>query len=160
MKHEKLFELAKPYLKKNDFGEAHTQRVFELARKNFKISDEIFDEVYALIILHDIGGSSIKEQYQKGPNIASALMKKLDYPEETIKNVTEMMRKHHEKLIDPSETFMILFDSDQLVKFSEEEFVHYKVKHTNLDAIIDSMYYQDSKILARRMLVKRTMQNP
>jgi hypothetical protein len=33
MKHEKLFDLAKPYLKKNEFGETHTQRVFELARR-------------------------------------------------------------------------------------------------------------------------------
>lgn len=160
MKHEKLFELAKPYLRENDFGVAHTERVFELGRKYFNISDEVLDEVYALIILHDIGGSSINEQYQKGPDIASALMKKLDYPEQTIRNVAEMIRKHHEKLINPSKAFMILFDSDQLVKFSEEEFVHYKAKDTNWNTIIDSMYYQDSKILARRILVKRTMHNP
>ena len=159
MKFEKLFELAKPYLKKNDFGVEHTERVFELARKNFNISDDILDELYSLIILHDIGGSSIKEQYQKGPIIASTLMKKLDYPEQTIRNVVEMIKKHHEKLINPSETFMILFDSDQLVKFSEEEFVHYNAKHTNWDTIIDSMYYQDSKILARNMLIKRNTPN-
>ncbi|OGD54331.1 hypothetical protein A3K80_08320 [Candidatus Bathyarchaeota archaeon RBG_13_38_9] len=110
--------------------------------------------------MHDIGGSSIKEQYQKGPGIASALMKKLDYPEQTIQNVTEMIRKHHEKLINPYEAFMILFDSDQLVKFSEEEFVHYKAKHTNWNTIIDSMYHENSKILARKMLIKRPMQNP
>ena len=35
MDYEKLFELANPYLEKNDFGVAHTRRVFDIAKKNF-----------------------------------------------------------------------------------------------------------------------------
>ncbi len=64
---EKLFKLAKPYLEKNDFGMAHTQRVFDIARENFTVPSELRELTFASIILHDIGGSSIKDQYEKGP---------------------------------------------------------------------------------------------
>jgi hypothetical protein len=36
-KFEKLFELAKPYLEKNDFGVTHTQRVFNIAKKTSRL---------------------------------------------------------------------------------------------------------------------------
>ena len=156
-KEEKLFELAKPYLEKNDFGVTHTQRVFNIAKKNFTINDESKEEIYALIILHDIGGSSIKEQYERGPLIASELMKQLGYPDSIIVNVCEMIKHHHEKLDDASEPFKILYDSDQIVKFSEEEFHYYSSRKIDLDPLIDSMYYDNSKILAKKMLSLRTM---
>ena len=63
MDYERLFLLAEPYLKKNDFGVLHTRRVFDIAKKNFEITSEKEDLVYCSIILHDIGGSSIKQQY-------------------------------------------------------------------------------------------------
>jgi hypothetical protein len=37
MDYETIFELAKPYLKKNDFGMPHTRRVFDIAKQNFDI---------------------------------------------------------------------------------------------------------------------------
>jgi len=37
MDYEIVFKLAKPYLKKNDFGMPHTRRVFDIAKQNFDI---------------------------------------------------------------------------------------------------------------------------
>jgi hypothetical protein len=69
---DRLFELAKPYLEKNDFGMAHTKRVFDIARENFVVPSELEELTSYSIILHDIGGGSIKNQYEKGPGIAAA----------------------------------------------------------------------------------------
>lgn len=155
MRFEKLFELERPYLENNDFGVAHTERVFNIAKKNFKISDEIKEEVYALIILHDIGGSSIDEQYDRGPLIASELMNQVGYADSIIVNICKMIKQHHEKLDDASESFKILYDSDQIVKFSKEEFQYYSSKNIDWDSLVESMYFDNSKILARRMLSSR-----
>ena len=82
---DKLFELATPYLEKNDFGLAHTERVLDIAEKNFPVKLDLQDLTVAAIILHDIGGSSIKDQYEKGPEIAAKVLKKLKYTESFIK---------------------------------------------------------------------------
>ena len=76
---EMLFALAKPFLEKNDFGIAHTRRVFDIARANFVIPLKLQELTFASIILHDIGGSSIKEQYEKGPEIAKSILRKLGF---------------------------------------------------------------------------------
>jgi hypothetical protein len=57
---EELFELARPYLERNDFGVAHTQRVFDIAQKNFTVPPELQDLTFSSIILHDIGGGSLR----------------------------------------------------------------------------------------------------
>ena len=80
----------------------------------------------ASIILHDIGGSTVKEQYREGPKIATNLLRQLCYTDDFIENVCEMVRTHHERPENPSETFQILYDADQLAKFSPEEFHYYK----------------------------------
>ena len=77
MKHEELLKLAKPYLERNDFGVAHTIRVLQIAKKHFEITQELEEVVIASIILHDIGGSKVKEQYQEGPKIAKNLLRQL-----------------------------------------------------------------------------------
>ena len=61
MDYDKLFTLAKPYLEKNDLSSTHTKRVLEIARKKFSIPKELEDLTVSAIILHDIGGSTIKE---------------------------------------------------------------------------------------------------
>lgn len=153
----KLFELAEPYLEKNDFGIAHTQRVLEIAKSHFSIPNEILDKVIALIILHDIGGNTIKVQYEKGSKIAEKLMKKVGYSEQITKEVCNMIKRHHEKLENPSEPFKILYDSDQLAKFSKEEFQYYDSKNIDWNRIINSMYFNSSKIIARKLLKARTI---
>lgn len=156
MKYKKLLELAKPSLEENDFGVGHTLRVLEIAKKNYDkydLDESWKDTVFSLVILHDIGGSEIKDQYEKGPVIARKLLNKLDYHPFDIKLICGFIERHHERLKDPHDMFRILFDSDQLVKFSKEEFNHYNSK-PNFDwkSIIDSFYNNNTKESAKRLL--------
>ena len=153
---EKLFELATPYLEKNDFGVAHTRRVFEIAKENFSIPENLKEITLAGIILHDIGGSTIKEQYEKGPEIARNLLFQLGYGSDFIQEVCRIIRAHHDHPKNPSLSFKILCDFDRLVMLSPEEFLHYNARRGfDWSAVIDSMYTEDSKILAERSLERR-----
>jgi len=154
-RHEKLFALAKSYLDKNDFGTSHTERVLSIAQKEFSIPPEIEDLTVASIILHDIGGSTIKEQYEKGPQIAEALLRQMGYPDQFISNVCEIIKTHHDRPDQPEGAFKILFDSDQLVRFSKEEFPYYESKRTDWDTIIGKMYSDKMKAKARETLKKK-----
>ena len=93
---DKLFQLVTPYLVKNDFGVAHTKRVFNIAKQNFPVKLELQELTYTSIIMHDIGGSSIKDQYEKGPHISKTILKKLDCPNFFIRQVCEIVSTHHE----------------------------------------------------------------
>lgn len=155
MRTRKLLGLAKPYLEKNDFGVDHTIRVLDIARMHFKIPKELEEFVSASIVLHDIGGSTREEQYERGPEIATTLLRQLGYSEEFIKGICEVIGTHHERLDYPSEAFKILYDADQLAKFSSEEFPHYEARKVDWDSIINLMYHEHSKILARKLLKEK-----
>ena len=152
---EKLLLLATPYLEKNDLGVSHTKRVLEIAQKRLKIPVEIEELTVASIILHDIGGGNIKIQYEKGPEIAAALLKQLGYSKEFGDKVCEIIRTHHERLDNPPLAFQILYDADQLVRFSEEEFPYYESTGTNWNAVIERMYFSESKVWAMELLRER-----
>ena len=154
----KLFELATPYLEKNNFGVAHTRRVFNIARENFGIPENLEELTLASIVLHDVGGSTIKEQYEKGPEIARNLLSQLGYGNDFIQEVCLIVASHHNHPKNPSLAFRVLYDSDRLVMFSPEEFSHYNlkpIKYFNWDEIIDSMYSEHTKNLARKLLLER-----
>ncbi len=159
MKYEKLLELARPYLEENDFGVEHTLRVLEITKKNYNkydLDESWKDNVFSLIVLHDIGGSEIEDQYEKGPVIAKRLLEKLDYHKFDIKLICQFIARHHERLDDPHDMFKILFDSDRLVMFSKEEFEHYNSRNDfNWDNVIESFYHAELKDLAREMLIQR-----
>ncbi|MCW4016330.1 MAG: HD domain-containing protein [Candidatus Bathyarchaeota archaeon] len=156
MDYEKLFELAKPYLKQNEFGLPHTRRVFTIAQKNFEIPKNLEDLVFCSIILHDIGGSTIEKQYKDGPKIAELLLRKLGYAENFVQTVCEIVRTHHDHPEQPSEAFRILYDSDKLVMFSPEEFAHYNVKQNfDWNQIIDLIYSEHIRGLAKKLLKQR-----
>ncbi len=157
---DKLFELATPYLSKNDFGVGHTKRVFDIAQKDFIIKPELKELIFSSIILHDIGGSTIKEQYAKGPEIATKLLKKLGCSETFIKEICEIISTHHEHPENPSEPFKILYDSDKIVMFTREEYPHYNSK-ANFDwkNIITLIYSNKGKQLATKMLAQRKKEN-
>ena len=153
---ERLFELAKPYLDKNDFGMAHTQRVFDIARENFQVPSELKELTFYSIILHDIGGGSIKNQYAKGPRIAAALLKQMGCDEAFIQQVCEMVGTHHDHPDNPSLPFQVLYDSDKLVMFSKEEFSYYNSNAGfDWDKIADLIYSERAKRLAKEMLKQR-----
>jgi hypothetical protein len=155
----KLLSLATPYLEKNDLGVGHTKRVLEIARKRLEIPVETEELAVASIILHDIGGGTIKDQYEKGPGIAAALLKQLGYANEFVDKVCEIIETHHERLANPPVEFQILYDADQLVRFSEEEFPYYESTGTNWNAVIERMYFSESKVWAMELLQERRKTN-
>jgi len=157
MDYEILFKLAKPYLKKNDFGMHHTRRVFDIAKQNLEIPKEIEELVFCSIIMHDIGGSSIEKQYKYGPEIAANILSKLGYNESFVQEVCEIVRTHHDHPDNPSLAFKILYDSDKLVMFSPEEFPHYNSKpNFEWNQIVDLIYHEHSRTLAKKLLQLRT----
>ncbi len=156
---DKLFELARPYLEKNDFGVAHTLRVFELAKQNFLVKTELQELTYTAIIFHDIGGCTIKDQYEKGPKIAAEILKKLNYPDNIINQVCEIICTHHEHPEKPSEPFKALYDADRLVMFSPEEYPYYNVQEGfDWDKIVSLIYTAKGQDLAKKALAQRRKQ--
>jgi hypothetical protein len=150
-----LLEAAKPFLEKTDYGVEHTERVLQIAKKNFEIPREGEELLIISIILHDVGGNTIEKQYQNGPQIARRLLRQFGYAENFIMDVCEIIRTHHERLQNPSEAFRILYDADQLVKFSPEEFQSRNSRNTDWTIIVNKMYYTHSKTLAKKFLKKR-----
>jgi hypothetical protein len=156
MDYEKLFALAKPYLEKNDLGAGHTSRVLGIARKNFAIPKAVEDLTVASIVLHDIGGATIKDQYEKGPAIAASVLAEMGCDEVFIQQVTAIVGTHHDHPDAPSEPFRILYDSDKLVMFSPEEFSVYDSRAGfDWDRIVDLIYSDKGKRLAKDMLAQR-----
>jgi len=150
-----VFKLAEPYLSRNDFGVAHTRRVFEIAKKNFEIPAELEELVFCAIILHDIGGSTIQQQVE-GPKIAAKILRKLGYDENFVQAVCEIVRTHHEHPAVPSEAFRILYDSDKLVMFSPEEFPYYNSKPDfDWNKVVELIYSEHARELARKLLQQR-----
>ena len=156
MDYEKVFTLAEPYLKKNDFGMPHTRRVFEIAKKNVVIPKELEELVFCSIIMHDIGGSTIKNQYEKGPKIAALILQELGYDEGFVQKVCEIVHTHHDHPDNPSNAFRILYDSDKLVMFSPEEYPYYNSK-ANFDwnEIVDLIYSEHARDLTQELLQQR-----
>jgi hypothetical protein len=153
---DKLFELATPYLEKNDFGVSHTQRVYNIAKQNFPVKPELEDLTSASIILHDIGGCTIKDQYEKGPKIAAELLTQLGCPDEFIKQVCQIVGTHHDHPDNPSEPFRVLYDSDKLVMFSPQEYPNYNTREGfDWNKIIALIYSKNGQELAKSWLAQR-----
>ena len=153
---DKLFELARPYLEKNDFGIAHTQRVFEIAKKNFPVKHEFEELTYTAIIFHDIGGCTIKDQYEKGPKITTGILEKLGCPDQFIGQVCEIISTHHEHPENPAEPFKALYDSDKLVMFSPEEYPYYNSREGfDWDKIVSLIYSARGQDFAKKALAQR-----
>jgi hypothetical protein len=148
--------LATPCLEKNDFGIPHTIRVFNIAKQNFTVKPKLQELTFASIVLHDIGGSTIKEQYEKGPLIAKTLLKKLKCSDNFIRQVCEIISTHHEHPDNPSEPFRTLYDSDKIVMFSKEEYPHYNSrKDFDWNRIVALIYSKKGKQLAEELLAQR-----
>ena len=84
--------------------------------------------VIAAAYLHDIGiknaeakHGSAEGVYQEleGPPVAREILKKLDYPENFIKEVCDIIGHHHHPGADETINFRVLYDADQLVNAEE-----------------------------------------
>ena len=127
-----------------------------MAKQNFPIKREQEELTFASIILHDIGGSTIKEQYEKGPQTATAILKKLGCPDFFIRQVCEIVSAHHEHPENPSEPFRTLYDSDRLVMFSKEEYPYYDSRvDFDWNKIVALLYSEQAKHLAEELLAQR-----
>jgi HD superfamily phosphohydrolase YqeK len=143
-------------LEKNDFGIAHTKRVFDIAKQNFPVKAELQELIYTAIIFHDIGGSTIAEQYEKGPQIATIILKELGYSDSFVKQVCDIISTHHEHPENPSETFRVLYDSDKLVMFSQEEYPYYNaLEGFDWDKVVSLIYTKKGQELAKKSLKQR-----
>jgi hypothetical protein len=152
----KLWQLATPILENNDFGVSHTQRVFEIAKQNFPVKAELQDLTYASIILHDIGGCTIKDQYEKGPQIATQLLQQLSCPDAFIKEVCQIIATHHDHPDNPSEPFLALYDADKLVMFTPQEYPYYNAREGfDWDKIVALIYSERGRELAKNWLTQR-----
>jgi hypothetical protein len=148
--------LAKPYLEKNDFGVAHTKRVFDIAKQNFPAKPELQELTLTAIIFHDIGGSTIKDQYEKGPQIATRILKKLRCPGSFINQVCEIISTHHDHPENPPEPFRTLYDSDKLVMFSQAEYPCYNaLEGFDWNKIVNLIYSKKGREMAKKQLVQR-----
>ena len=106
--------------------------------------------------MHDIGGSTIENQYKLGPEIAAVILRNLGYKESFVQEACEIIRTHHDHPDNPSLTFRILYDSDKLVMFSPEEFPHYNSKpNFDWNTIVDLIYSEGGRNLARKLLHQR-----
>ena len=152
----KLWQLATPILEKNDFGVSHTQRVFKLAKEHFPVKPQLQELTSAAIILHDIGGCTIKEQYEKGPSIAESLLQQLACSKEFICEVCKIICTHHDHPDSPTEPFRALYDADKLVMFSLEEYPTYNSREGfDWKKIINLIYTQKGRDLAEKALRER-----
>ena len=143
-------------MEENDFGTAHTRRVFDIVKQNFSIKPELQEITYAAIIFHDIGGSTIKDQYEKGPQIATQILNKLGYSDNFVKQVCAIISTHHDHPKNPSEPFRDLYDSDKLVMFSKEEYQYYNAREGfDWDKVVNLIYTKKGQELAKKSLAQR-----
>lgn len=155
MRSDALLGLARPYLKKNDLGAGHTERVLSISRKYFQRPGGRAEFVDAVAILHDVGGASVKEQYENGPRIARELMERLQFTVEEIQEASEIIRTHHNRIKSPTKEFAILYDSDQMVKLTPKEFPIYEAEGLDWEKIIVNLYHQSAKATAQKWLSER-----
>jgi hypothetical protein len=111
---------------------------------------------FSSIILHDIGGSTIKDQYEKGPEIAASILKQLGYDKSFIQEVCRIIGAHHDHPDNPSLPFRILYDADKLVMFSPEEFFYYNSRISFCwEKILCLIYSEHARRLAQELLKQR-----
>jgi hypothetical protein len=147
-------------LEKNDFGIAHTKRVLDIAKQNFKVKPELQELTYTAIIFHDIGGNTIKDQYEKGPLITSIVLEKNGCSRLFIEKVCEIINTHHEHPDNPSEAFKTLYDSDKIVMFSPEEYPTYNSqKGFEWNKILNLIYTKKGRDIAKKQLEQRRKQH-
>ncbi len=161
MDFDKLWQLATPYLAKNDFGVAHTQRVLEIAKQHFPTEPVLQELTYTAIILHDIGGATIKDQYEKGPQIATELLKQLSCSNSFTSQVCKIIATHHDHPDCPSDAFRTLYDADKLVMFTPQEYPYYNAREGfDWDKIVALIYTEEGRQLAKEMLIHRRAERP
>ena len=107
----------------------HARRTAEYAERILEDTHEADPNVVlAAAYLHDIGIKNAEETYgsadptrqeAEGPPVASKILKHLDYPEDFVGEVCDIIGHHHHPRDGETINFKVLFDADQLVNAEE-----------------------------------------
>ena len=85
--------------------------------------------VIAAALLHDIGIKNAEAKYgssepahqeTEGPPVAREILKRLDYSEDFIKEVCDIVGHSHHPRVEETANFKVLYDADQLVNAEEK----------------------------------------
>ncbi len=114
--------------------------------------------MFCSIIMHDIGGNTIQNQYKRGIEIAASILQELGYEKNFVQEASSNVRTHHDHHYKPSLAFKILYDSNKLVMFSLEEFPYYNPKlNFSWNEIIDLIYHRYAKELEKDFWIKEEL---
>lgn len=153
---DKIIQLATPILEKNDFGVSHTQRVYNIAKEHFPINPEHQDLTYASIILHDIGGCTIKRPIRKRTNNRHTTTKTTKQPPRIHQSGREIIATHHDHPDNPTEPFQTVYDADKLVMLTPQEYPHYNVREGfDWNKIVSLIYSKKEQEIAKTWLAQR-----
>ena len=135
--YERIWDLARPYLntRKNDI---HTEISTDLAQQLLAQEGGEEDIVIPAIILHDVGWKKVPEDIQMkafGPNttmpewnrvhevegarIAGDILRKVDYHEDKILEIQEIIKGHDSRKDPISKNDSIVKDADKLWRYSK-----------------------------------------
>ncbi len=183
-KYFKIWEEAIPYLKKCRSGDLeHCARIAEEVYNLGKNKDLDLDVLIPVAIFHDIGHSAVlpehfylitgpkKEKNSKlvhmltGAKIAKDILNKIDYPEDKIKQIVELIAIHdnQDKNLFDNEEKIFFHDMDRLDRFSKHTIDTAKVEFglnskeaLNMleEKILPNLIEKDFKDEAQRRLLK------
>jgi HD superfamily phosphodiesterase len=139
----KICELALPYQDKRD-DSGHAVTSLKYARKLVKLENGNEDVIIPAIILHDVGWSQLAkerrmlifdndaskevkrevqlEHQNEGVKLADEILRKVEYPEEMIKEILEIISGHDTREGFISQNEGLVRDADKLWRTSREGF--------------------------------------
>lgn len=116
---------------KNDFKRiGHATRVARYAERIGKDEGGNLAVILIAAYLHDIGipeaekkynSSAAKYQEQEGPPVAESILKKLNAPEELVKEVCDIIAHHHHPRPDDSLNFKVVYDADLIANIEDNQ---------------------------------------
>lgn len=125
---EQLLKEMENYFGRDERRKDHARRVLGFAEQMLEREAGDREVVVAAAILHDIGihaaekkyGSSAgKYQEIEGPPIAENILRKIDFSEEKIPEVLEIIAHHHTPGKVKTLNFRILYDADRRVNLED-----------------------------------------
>jgi HD superfamily phosphodiesterase len=138
--YQKIYQLAEPYLSTR-FNDVHTAISIQCACKLLAVEGGNETIVLPAVILHDVGWKKVPEQLHlkafgpkanspqlnrlhevEGVNIARNILKQVNYPEEKISEIIEIIKGHDSRQAALSRNDRIVKDADKLWRYSKQGF--------------------------------------
>jgi HD superfamily phosphohydrolase YqeK len=134
---ERVFRLAKPYLKARD-NEVHTRAAIEFALRLLETEKADRDVVLTAIILHDVGYSAVPEEMilraygprkekvvtriheQEGAGIAAAILNEVGYDASKTTEILEIIDGHDTRPVALSINDQVVKDADKLTRYARD----------------------------------------